>query len=311
MSPARPDSATALAPASIGNIATGFDILGHTIEGPSDRVTVRRADHGDIRLIAVRGLMRELPGEANANTALRALGALRSRYGLTHGFDVEIEKGIPLGSGMGGSAASAVAAVVAANALLHTPLEMDELYVCAVEGEAAASGARHGDNVAPMLVGGVALATRDRLIPLPVSQALTCTLVHPHFVLETRRARAALAGPYAIEEFVAQSERLAQLLVGLQTGDVAAIRSGLDDVLVEPRRAPLIPGFAGVKRAALASGALGASISGGGPSVFAWFTSEDAARRAVAPMQEGFKAAGLDSDAFISPVAGPGARLVS
>ncbi len=302
---------TALAPSSIGNVATGFDILGHTIEGPADRVSVRRIDEREVRLRSLSGVVIDLPRDPERNTALRALDLLRLEQSLGFGFEIDIVKGIPLGSGMGGSAASAVAALVAANVLLDRPLSAHQLYPFALEGEAAASGGRHGDNVGPMLLGGVTLATRTRLIRLPVPEGLTCVLVHPHLVLETRRARAALEAPYAISDFVPQSAGLAQLLVGLFTGDLDSIRGGLDDVLVEPRRAPLIPGFAGVKKAALDARALGSSISGGGPSVFAWFEDAVTGAAAASAMQAAFAKAGLDSDVFISPVDGPKARVLS
>jgi len=302
---------TACAPSSIGNLATGFDILGHTIEGPEDRVIVRRINAAMTRLCSVSGVLKELPADPERNTALRALEALRRGRGLTFGFEVDIVKGIALGSGMGGSAASAVAALVAANALLPEPLQVEDLYPYAVEGEAAASGGHHGDNVGPMLLGGLVLATRDRLIRLPVPRGLTCVLVHPHLVLETRRAREALAGAYAIGDFVPQSAGLAELLVGLFTGDAASLRAGLRDVLVEPRRAHLIPGFATVKKTALDAGALGASISGGGPSVFAWFEDRTIAEAAAPLMGMAFASAGLQSDVFVSPVDGPAARVVS
>ena len=243
----RPDECTACAPSSIGNLATGFDILGHTIEGPEDRVVVRRINAATTRLASVSGVLSELPADPERNTALRALEALRRSRGLTFGFEVDIVKGIALGSGMGGSAASAVAALVAANGLLPVPLQVEALYPYAVEGEAAASGGHHGDNVGPMLLGGLVLATRERLVRLPVPRGLICVLVHPHLVLETRRAREALAGAYTIGDFVPQSAGLAELMVGLFTGSASALRAGLRDVLVEPRRAHLIPGFASVK----------------------------------------------------------------
>lgn len=305
-----PEIVTAEAPTSIGNVATGFDIIGHTIEGPSDRVSARRIAERTVRLGSLTGVVTDLPRDPVRNTALRAVDVLRTASDLDFGFELNLEKGIPLGSGMGGSAASAVAALVAANALLETPLSAQELYPFALQGEAAASGGLHGDNVGPMLLGGLTLATHDRLIRLPVPKGLTCVLVHPHLVLETRRAREALQAPFAISDFVPQTAGLAQLLVGLFTDDLRAIRAGLEDVLVEPRRAHLIPGFAGVKRAALHAGALGASISGGGPSVFAWFEDKATADAAVAPMRAAFAHASLDSDVFVSPVDGPKARIV-
>ena len=305
----RPTRATATAPASVGNVGVGFDVLGHAILGPVDRVTVRRIEDAEVRIAGIEGVVSGLPLEAERNTAGRGLLALRERLALSHGFEVSIEKGIPLGSGMGGSAASCVAALVAANALLDHPAPVDVLYRCAMIGESVASGAEHGDNVGPMLVGGLALATHDRLVSIPVPEGLTCVLVHPHQILETRTARAALQRPFELAQFVEQSANLALVLAGCYRNDLECIRAGLRDVLVEPLRAPLVRGFGPVKAAALAQGALGASISGGGPSVFAWCTQERAERIAHA-MEQAFRAASIDCDAWISPVAAPGARVV-
>ena len=305
--------ATAFAPASVGNIGVGFDLLGHTITGPGDRAQVTRILDPVVRITAVEGDVEgasRLPLDAESNTAGRSLIALRERYGIAHGFELRLHKGIPLGSGLGGSAASCVAALVAANAVLDAPLARDELYPLALLGEAVASGSIHGDNVAPMLFGGVVLATSTRAIPL-LAPELYCAAVHPHFVLETRKARAALTAPYGIGEFVQQSEYLALFLTGLARGDRELIAAGLRDGLVEPRRAALIPGFAEVKAAALAHGALGASISGAGPTVFGWFNTADEASWAAHAMQVAFAGAGLESDVYVSPINGPRAEVVA
>ena len=301
--------ASAFSPASVGNVAVGFDLLGHTVAGPGDRALVRRIDEPVVRIVAVRGVAGELPLEAERNTAGRALIAMREGLGLQHGFELELDKGIPLGSGMGGSAASCVAALVAANALLDAPLSREALYPFALDGEAVASGGRHGDNLGAMLLGGLVLATADRLVKLDAPAHWHCVLVHPEQVLETRRAREALAGSYELKGFVAQSANLALVLTGCARGDASLVRAGLADVLVEPRRAALIPGFAAVKQAALDANAMGASISGAGPSVFAWFESRSAAEGAVAPMQAAFAAIGVESQVWVSPVAGPAAEL--
>ncbi len=303
--------ATAFSPASVGNIGVGFDILGHTVAGAGDRATVRRIAEPVVRITAIRGATTELPRDAERNTAGAAVIALRDALSLPFGFEIELDKGIALGSGMGGSAASCVAALVAANSLLDAPLAREALYPFAMQGEAVASGGLHGDNVGPMLVGGVALTSATRIVPIPVPAEWTCVLVHPDAVLETRRARAALQGSYELKEFVAQSAHLSLVLAGCFRGDADLIREGLSDVLVEPRRAPLIIGFDAVKRAALHLGALGASISGAGPSVFAWFESSGAAAPAAQAMQEAFRAAGFASEAFVSPVAGPRAEVLS
>ena len=333
--------ARAFAPASVGNVAVGFDLLGHTVEGPGDLALVRKTTTPGVRIAAVRGCAHALPLEAENNTAGAGLLALLRALQIdSFGFEVELDKGIPFGSGMGGSAASAVAALVAANALLDAPLSREALYPFALAGEAVASGSAHGDNVGPMLLGGLTLATHDRVLRLPVPAGLTCLLVHPHAVLETRRAREVLAKPYALQEVVAQNERLAMFLVACHRGERALLRGALEDVLVEPRRAPLVPGFAAAKRAALDAGAIGASLSGAGPSLFAWFEDRASAERAAPLVQAGFASpsdfqssvgaverafrpglrpsgghdtfmtASLQSEAWISPVDGPRAELL-
>ena len=303
--------ARAFAPGSVGNVGVGFDILGHSIAGIGDVATVRCIDSPEVRISAIRGSVTDLPMDAARNTAGAALLALRAALALPFGFELELDKGIPLGSGLGGSAASCVAALVAANALLDLPLSAQDLYPHALSGEAVASGGRHGDNVGPMLLGGLVLATKDRLTRIRVPADWHAAVVHPHAILETRRAREALAGAYALGEFVAQSAQLAQVLLGCERSDAALVRAGLSDLLVEPRRAPLIAGFAEVKQAALDAGALGASISGAGPSVFAWCEDAASARNAGVAMHAAFNNAGFASDVHLSPIAGPAAQVLA
>ncbi|WP_397595667.1 homoserine kinase [Silanimonas sp.] len=305
--------ATAFAPASSANLCSGFDLLGHSLDGWRDHATVRRIDAPEVRIEGIEGVVTALPARAEDNTAGAALIAMRDALGLPFGFAVRLRKGIPLGSGLGGSAASAVAAVVAANALLDAPLPAEALYPFALDGEAVASGSRHGDNIAPALLGGLVAAfdpARAPPVRLQAPDWLFTAVVHPAVVLETRVARAALAEPYPIQSIVKQTHHLAALLLGLERDDEALVRQGLDDVLVEPRRAALIPGFAAVKRAALDAGALGSSISGAGPSVFGWFRGRAAAEAGGAAMQRAFAEAGLATSLLVSPVAGPAAGLV-
>jgi homoserine kinase len=305
--------ARAFAPAGVGNIGVGFDLLGHSIDGPRDIARVRRVAAPVVRITAITGDATgtdAIPLEVEHNTAGQALASLRAALGLAFGFELILEKGIPVGAGLGGSAASCVAALVAANALLDAPLPREALYPFAIDGEAVSSQSRQGDNVAPMLLGGVVMASADRMIPLATPDWLHCVVVHPDQVLQTRRAREVLTEPYPLPLVVRQNAHLALFLTGLQRGDAGLIREGLQDVLVEPRRAPLIPGFAAVKAAAMNHGALGASISGAGPSVFAWFESKALAEAAAPAMRAGFTTAGFDSRAHVSPVAGPRADLI-
>lgn len=300
--------ALAFAPASVGNAAVGFDLLGHSLEGPGDRVRARRVAGEGVRIALMSGLPLDLPRDPLRNTAGAAVASLLNATRPGFGIELEIEKGIPLGSGLGGSAASAVAALVAANAVLDEPLSREALYPFALNGEQVASGGRHGDNVGPQLLGGLVLTTPDRLIPVPVPTGLRCVLLHPPQVLETRAARAALSAPYPLSQFVEQGTALALVLAGCWRGEIELIAEGLRDVLVEPRRAPLIPGFYDLKQAALDAGALGASISGAGPSVFAWCLSERAESVAAAMRTAGEALHGAGRcDLWISPVAGPAA----
>ncbi|MHB8424629.1 MAG: homoserine kinase [Gammaproteobacteria bacterium] len=305
-----PHQATASAPACVGNVAVGFDFLGHTILGPQDQATIRRIPDALVRISVVRGITRDIPLAAAQNTAGAALMPLRRTLNLPFGFEIELDKGIPLASGMGGSAASCVAALVAANALLEHPVALDVLYQCAFDGESLASGARNGDNIGPMLFGGLVIATPERVVPVPVPSHLHCVLVHPNLQLETRRARHVLKDPYELTNVIQQTINLALVLSGCYRNDMSLIRSGMQDCLIEPRRAQLIPGFEDVKRAALDSHALGASISGAGPSLFAWFTNKSQARTAAADMQLAFGRNGIASRTWVSPVAGPAARVI-
>jgi homoserine kinase len=303
--------ATAFAPASVGNVAVGYDLLGHVIEGPGDRVTATRQDQAGVIIEAITGLVTDLPLETEKNTAGKAVLALLADQKPGFGINLSIEKGIPLGSGLGGSAASATAALVAANALLPEPLDHARLYPYALAGEAVASGSRHGDNVGPQLLGGLVLALPDRLISLPVPDQLHAVVVHPDHIVETRLARQSLQQPFDIQTIVAQQANLARIIVACYTNDLALVAEGLSDLLVEPRRAPMIPGFAEVKQAALDHGAYGASISGAGPSVFGWFGSRQQAETAGQAMTRAFGSHGLTARAWTSPVKAQGARLMN
>jgi homoserine kinase len=303
-------TASAFAPASVGNVASGFDLLGHAVDGPGDTVTASRSERPGVVVEAITGLAEDLPMEARRNTAAVAVQALLESVDPGFGVRLRIHKGIPLCSGLGGSAASATAGVVAANALLDQPLAREALYPFALAGESVASGDAHGDNLGSQLLGGLVLATRTDLLRLPVPASLYAVVVHPACRVATRQARATLKQPFPIETVVAQQSSLADLICGCYEGDLARLARGLVDVLVEPRRARLIPGLSKVKQAAHSAGALGSAISGAGPSVVAWFDGTDSTEAAAGEMRAAFERAGLDSQHWVTPVDAPGARLL-
>ncbi len=306
-------SARAFAPASVGNVAVGFDILGHALNAVGDVVMAARSDEPGVSVAAISGVVENLPTVVDSNTAGRAVQSMWDALQPGFGVTLSIEKGIPLGSGMGGSAASAVAAVVAANALLPQPLDRAGLFRHALQGEAVASGSVHADNVAASLFGGLVYAyvggeSDIRYAKLPVPVGLRCVLVHPACEVHTRDARQALGADVALATVVEHGANLAGVILACHSGDLTLLRRSLSDVLIEPQRAHLVPGFTGVKEAAVSAGALGCSLSGSGPSLFAW-AEADVAGVVAAAMVKAFASGGMACDCWVSPIDAPGARL--
>src|SRR6185437_13976209 len=300
------------APASVGNVAIGFDILGFAVSALGDRVTVTRRVDRAVTISDIRGVQAELPSDPERNTAWRALLAMPAALRLDFGIDMQIEKVIPLGSGLGGSAASAVGAVVAANALLDAPRSQLELLKFAMEGEAVASGSLHVDNIAPSLYGGLVLTVgidHPRVKRIPVPAGVRAVIVHPHMFLSTKQARAILSRSVDLSDFVWQTAHLAGFISGCYTDDLDMIRASFEDVVIEPQRAALIPGFQEVRRGAMEAGALGCSISGAGPSMFAW-TLEPTASAVLAAMRREFARHSLATDHWVVEVRSAGARLI-
>ncbi len=313
----------AFAPASIGNVGVGFDVLGLALEGVGD--TVELTLNSGTREILIESIFTEnkIPADPKQNTATAALLAMQKDLNLSYGFRVRIHKGIPLGSGMGGSAASAVAAVVAAAGIfrrlksrVQNPIPMEQLFTYALEGERIAAGSAHPDNVAPSLYGGLTLSSSQFSTPLAKSvfhisipSGIVCVLVHPDVQVETKQARKILRPEISLKSYVEQSSLLAGFVLGCMTSNFGLISASLRDQIIEPQREHLIPAFQDVKNAAMAiPGCLGFSISGSGPSVFALAKSRTAGQKIAQEIQKRFKIAGVTSTAYISRLPAPGAR---
>jgi len=309
----RLQSATASAPASIGNVCVGFDILGQAFDAARDVVTAVREDKPGIRLGEVSGLVSKLPDRPEENTALAAAAAVMKAAGSVSGMRLSIEKGVPLAAGMGGSAASAVAGAAAANALLGEPFSLDRLLPLALEGERVASDPPHWDNVMASLLGGLVLAASEEpalVQRLPAPDGLVAIVLHPEVKVETRMARSILSPQVPMKVAVEHSRRVATFVAGCATGDLALIRAAFEDLLVEPQREHLLPVLPQVKAAALGAGALGCSFSGSGPSVFAWALEKDALA-VEAAMAGAFANAQLAAKAYRAPVASEGVKVIS
>jgi homoserine kinase len=308
------DEVRVFASATVANVASGFDVLGFAIEEPGDVVVARRSREPGVRIALVTGDAGRLPREADRNTASVAVAGLLARIGSPFGIELELHKRMPLASGLGSSAASAVAGVFAANLLAGQPVPREELLPFVMEAERVACGSAHADNVAPALLGGFVLIRSYHpldVVRLPVPAGLWAAVVHPHIEVRTEDARKVLKRDIHLSRAVEQWGNLAGLVASLYAGDLALLARCLKDVVAEPVRSLLIPGFPTVKQAALDAGALGCSISGSGPSLFALCASEGAARAAAAAMSGAFGRAELESDQFVSPVNTTGPREIA
>ena len=301
------------APATVANLGPGFDVLGLALSNPGDLVEAELTSGGGVEIVEITGDGGALTRDCEKNVAAVAAAAVLQRAGSSHGLRMRLHKQMPLASGLGSSGASSAAGAFAANELLDRPLSPLELVQCAMQGERAATGSPHADNVAPSLLGGIALVrSYDPLdiLQLPVPAALHVSVVHPHWEVSTAEARALLAGrTYPLPQIVANLGDIGGFVAGLYSGNLDLIGRSINDALVEPLRSRLIPGFGAVREAALAAGAFGCSIAGSGPSVFAFAGDGAAAAQIGAAMQAAFKgAAQLDSDLFAGPVSELGAR---
>jgi len=307
-------SVTVFAPATVANVACGFDVLGFAIHGLGDEVTATESDLPGVTIASIEGDGGKLPIEAEKNTAgLSAIALLKELgYGEKPGIELRIKKNMPLGSGLGSSAASSAAAVVAVNELLGKPFTTSELLPFAVDGEIAASGTAHADNVAASLFGGFILVKTHQppdVITLPTPENLHCTIVHPHIEIKTKNSRMILKKEILLEKAVTQWANVGALVAGLYKNDYSLIARSLHDEIIEPVRSVLIPGFSEMKSAAMQGGALGCSISGSGPSVFALSKSKKEAQFIGEKMGDSLKSLGLDFDIYISKINTEGAKV--
>lgn len=315
MTKTNPKKIKAFAPATVANVACGFDVLGFAIHGLGDYVTASLVEQPGLRITSISGDDGKLPKEIERNTAGLAVLSLLKKAGRENeiGIELEIKKDMPLGSGLGSSAASSAAAVFAVNELLGNPFSRNDLLPFAVEGELAASGTAHADNVAAALIGGFILVKTHQppdVISLNTPDKLHCTIIHPEIEIQTKNSRKILKKQVSLEKAVTQWGNLGSLIAGLYTNDYDLIGRSLHDEIIEPVRSVLIPGFSEMQKAALDHGALGCSISGSGPSLFALSTSRDQAKEIGKAMGTVLKSIGLEYNLHISKINTEGASVV-
>jgi homoserine kinase len=306
-------SIKAIAPATVANVSCGFDIFGFAVESPSDEVILTLRDEPGVVIKEITGDNGRLPLDASLNTSGVAVKAFLAALESDAGIEIVLHKKLPLGSGMGSSAASSVAALVAANELLDRPYTREQLLPFAMEAERIASGSAHADNVAPSLLGGFVLIRGYHPLDvtrIPTPADLHCTLVHPHLELRTEDARRVLKATIPMKDAITQWGNIAGLVAGLMKPDYGLIQRSLQDVVAEPIRSVLIPRFNIIKGIALKNGALGAGISGSGPTIFALSTEYSIAEGVGKAIQEQFTELKLKSDVYVSKINMTGARVV-
>lgn len=299
------------APASVANVAVGYDVLGFALEKPGDEIIARFSDTKGLKITRITGAKGKLPYDIMKNTAGFAAYSLLKHLGEEdRGIEIEIHKKMPFGSGLGSSAASAAAGVMAINELLKRPLSKRELLHFAVLGEQIADGAYHADNVAPSLIGGMILIRNNKELDfhrVVVPRGIYATVIYPHVKILTKEARDVLKDSVPLEVAIEQIGNMGGLLIGLFNSDLDLISRSLKDVMIEPQRAKLIPHFYEIKEAVLNAGALGCSISGAGPSIFALSQNSLIAEQVGEAMQKIFSDNKIETELFISPINQEGA----
>ncbi|NNG15423.1 MAG: homoserine kinase [Gemmatimonadales bacterium] len=305
-------STTAYAPGSIGNVGPGLDILGLAVAGAGDTVTVRRTGAAGVTILDPGHP--ELPADPERHTAALAAREVCRLAGANEaiGMELRVQKGLPLAGGQGGSAASAVAGAVAANAVLGQPLCSNEMIQACLTAETLVAG-RHADNIAPSLLGGLVLIRSlepVEVISIPVPPDLWIVLAHPNQTLRTEEGRARLPQQIPRDVALKQAAHVAALVAGSASNDLDLMGRALVDIIAEPARAPLLPGFVEAKAAALLAGALGCSISGSGPTAFAFAATEALALGVARAMGDAYGALGINSHTRVTQPDLAGARLI-
>ena len=301
------------APASVANVGCGYDIMGFALDKPGDEIIAKFSDKPGLHISKITGAKGKLPLDIYKNTAgFAALKLLEYLGEQERGIEFEIHKKMPFGSGLGSSAASAVAGVMAINELLKRPLTKRELLPFAVLGEQIADGAYHADNVAPSLLGGLMFIRDNKTLDvhrLPVPKGIYVTVIYPNIEILTKDSRSVLSDQVLLNQHIEQNGNLGAFIIGLYNSDYDLIGRALKDIIIEPQRAHLIKGFYQVKENVLKAGALGCSISGAGPSIFALSNNSLIAENIGIEMKKVFRNLKIDTDLFISPINQQGAIL--
>ena len=298
-------------PATVANVACGFDVLGFCLDSVGDDMVIRKIDKKGIHITHIEGF--DLPYETEKNVAGVSALAMYNAIDVDFGFEIEIYKRIKPGSGIGSSAASAVGSVFGMNELLGRPFNKTQLTEFAIKGEALASKCEHADNLAPALFGGFTLVKSVaplKVLEIPCPNDLYTTIIHPQIEIKTSEARAVLPKEVSLTDAITQWSNLGSLVHALHTSDYDLIKDSLNDVIIEPHRSKLIPFYNEIKNGALKAGALGSSISGSGPSIFSLNKGLETAKSVKDAMESIYSKSGIDFDIHVSKINTKGIKII-
>ena len=298
-------------PATVANVACGFDVLGLCLDTIGDEMVVRKVDKKGVRITKIEGF--KLPFETELNVAGVSALAMYQELQPDCGFEIEIKKNIKPGSGIGSSAASAVGSVYGINALLGSPLNKTQLTQFAIKGEALASGSEHADNIAPALFGGFTLVKSVNpleILQIPSPDNLYVTIIHPQIEIKTAISRAILPKNVPLEDAINQWANVGSFIHSLHTSDYPLMQRSLHDVIIEPHRSKLIPHYNEVKQQTLNAGALGTNISGSGPSIFSLCKGIENANKVRGVMTNIYSNTGIEFDVHVSKINTQGVKVI-
>ena len=305
------ESITLFSPATVANISCGFDVLGLCLDGIGDYMTIRKSDNNGVVISAIKG--QDLPLDPQKNVAGVAALSLLKEYPTDFGIEIEIDKRIKPGSGIGSSAASAAGAVFGVNELMGRPCSKRELIKYAMAGEKLASGSAHADNVAPALLGGITLVrsiSSMEVINLPASEEIHLVVLHPQMEIKTIEAREVIKKEVSLDTAIQQAANLGTFVCALYTKDFKLLSRSMVDLLAEPYRSKLIPKFDMVKKAALDFGALGCGISGSGPSIYALVEGNEKLKNISTQMERAFQTTAIPYELHLSKINNDGIKVI-
>lgn len=298
-------------PATVANVACGFDVLGLCLDTIGDEMVVRKVDEKGVRITKIEGF--KLPFETELNVAGVSALAMYQELQPDCGFEIEIKKNIKPGSGIGSSSASAVGSVYGINALLGSPLNKTQLTQFAIKGEALASGSEHADNIAPALFGGFTLVKSVNpleILQIPSPDNLYVTIIHPQIEIKTAISRAILPKNVPLEDAINQWANVGSFIHSLHTSDYPLMQRSLHDIIIEPHRSKLIPHYNEIKQQTLNAGALGTNISGSGPSIFSLCEGIENANKVRDVMRNIYSNTGIEFDVHVSKINTQGVKIL-